>query len=109
MQELKHKYSFYIPHSCAAADGTLVALDMDYHLNEIISHLLEANISGVSIVEETGYYKHSNGSTNKMTTSVLYFFSEEPFEYQWILDYIKTGLKQETVLMIEDGRAFLCE
>ena len=80
---------------------------MDAILDGLINRILSSGVTGISLSEETGFYKHSSGSVNRMTNSVLYFFSEESYDYAWIVDFVKKEMMQETVLMIIGDEAVL--
>lgn len=104
---LKHKYEIYLPESYVK-NGELVPLDINTHINNIIKRITNDNISGISIRKETGYYSHSNGNVNKTTNQILYFYTEKLYNYEWIIDYIKNNMYQETVLIAvnNEGRLY---
>lgn len=100
------KYEIYIPDRYLVNDEVCILTDEDYksHIEAIIN-MLPNNLTGFSIRHEDGYYRYNN-NLFCMKNSVLYFFSDSAnIDLTYIVEYIKSALKQKEVLIVQNGVA----
>ncbi len=104
-------YEVYIPDSAIDDTGSVYQFDEDYYNNRIdciVHRILRWRGVVLDIQDEEGYYNSNIGGITHMRNKVVSFYCTNKVDTDWIVSYIKTKLKQETVLIVKNEGAEIC-
>lgn len=103
-------YEVYLPNSAITDKGLVYEYRSEYYRSvivELVNKLVFSGCRNVSLHGEEGYYNSSSGITY-MKNSVITFKRDSEVDVSHIISFVKTKLRQETVLVVKDGEALIC-
>lgn len=112
---LPHSLEVYLPDRYVSEDsGDVVQFSSSMWCSlksDVVNVLLSVEgCSGLSFREESGVYRHSDSTVYGMRNTVVRMFSAEIINRELLISivrHVKSNFRQKSVLIIQDGVAYL--